>query len=58
MNALAAVVGSGDNTELMSTLTTCESAARRLERVVVDAVAALDRRGGFTERGYKSARRR
>ena len=55
VNALAAVVGSGDNTELVSTLTTCESAARRLERVVVDAVAALDRRGGFTERGYKSA---
>ena len=55
VNALAAVVGSGDNTELVSTLTTCESAARQLERVAVDAVAALDRRGGFTERGYKSA---
>ena len=55
VNALAALVGSGDNAELVSTLTTCESAARQLERVAVDAVAALDRRGGFTERGYKSA---
>ena len=28
---------------------------RRLDRATVDAVAALDRRGVFAERGYKSA---
>src|SRR5918993_2055279 len=32
----------------------CEGAARRLDRVTVDAVAALERRGFFTDRGYKS----
>ena len=31
--------------ELVSVLTLCEGVARRLDRVTVDAVAALERRG-------------
>ena len=38
----------------MSLLTVCEGAARRLDRVTVDAVAALERCGTSAERGYKS----
>jgi Domain of unknown function (DUF222)/HNH endonuclease len=54
VSALAAVVGSGDDADLVSVLTTCGSAARQLGRVVVDAVAALNRRGVFAAKGYKS----
>jgi 5-methylcytosine-specific restriction protein A len=50
----AAGAGAGDD-ELVSMLTVCEGAARRLDQVVVEAVAALQRRGVFTERGYSSA---
>jgi hypothetical protein len=57
MNALAAVVGPGDDTTLVSVLTTCEATARQLDRIVVDAVATMDRRGAFAERGYKSPAR-
>jgi len=32
----------------------CEGAGRRLDRTVVHTVAALERRGVFTERGYRS----
>ena len=53
VDALRAVGGSGSDAELMSLLTVCEGAARRLDRVTVDAVAALERRGMFAERGYK-----
>jgi 5-methylcytosine-specific restriction protein A len=53
-NALAAVVGKGDDDELLSVLTMCEGMARRLDRVVVDTVAALERRAVFAERGYRS----
>ena len=45
---------SGADDELVSLLTVCEGAARRLDRVTVDTVAALERRGTFSERGYKS----
>jgi hypothetical protein len=55
VNALASVVGTGDDTELLSVLTTCENLSRQLDRVVVGTVAALERRGSFTERGYRSA---
>ena len=41
--------------ELLSVLTICEGATRRLDQVAVAAVATLERRGTFTERGYKSA---
>ena len=45
---------SGADDELVSLLTVCEGAARRLDRITVDTVAALERRGTFGERGYKS----
>jgi hypothetical protein len=50
----AAAAGAGDD-ELVSVLAVCEGAARRLDQVVVDAVAALERRGVFIDRGYSSA---
>lgn len=49
----AAGPSAGDD-ELLSVLTLCESAVRRLDRVVVNAVATLERRGSFTERGYRN----
>lgn len=45
--------GASDN-ELLSVLTLCEGTSRRLDRLAVGTVAALQRRGTFTERGYKS----
>jgi Domain of unknown function (DUF222) len=53
-DAVSAVVGSGTDDELIGLLALCEGATRRLDRAVVDAVAALERRGTFAERGYKS----
>jgi len=55
VDALGEVAGLGSDTDLVSVLTLCETVARRLDRVTVDAVAALERRGAFAERGYKSA---
>ena len=55
VDELSAVAESGADDDLVSLLTVCEGAARRLDRVTVDAVAALERRGTFSERGYKSA---
>ena len=52
--AVLAVAQSGSDAELVGLLSTCEAVVRRLDRVTVDAVAALDRRGAFTERGYTS----
>src|SRR3954447_8860445 len=53
--ALMQVMGSGSDAELLALLSTCETVARRLDRATVNAVAVLDRRGVFAERGYKSA---
>jgi hypothetical protein len=53
-DALFSVAQSSSDAELVSVLTTCEGVIRRLDRVSVEAVAALDRRGVFAERGYKS----
>ena len=36
-------------------LTRCEGAVRRLDRAAVAAVAGLERRGVFAERGYRSS---
>ncbi|GJF03914.1 HNH endonuclease [Pseudonocardia sp. D17] len=44
-----------DADELLSVLTMCEAAVRVLERVSVAAIADLQRRGMFAERGYRSA---
>ncbi len=52
---LCTVAGSAGDAELLSVLTVCEGAARRLDRVSVDAVSVLQRRGTFAERGYRSA---
>src|SRR4051794_13988970 len=49
----AAETGATDD-ELLSVLTLCEGTSRRLDRVVVATVSALERRGTFAERGYKS----
>ena len=55
VEALRAAAGpvAGDD-ELIFLLTLCEGAARQLDQVTVDAVAALERRGTFAGRGYKS----
>jgi hypothetical protein len=52
--ALIEVTESGSDAELVSVLATCEGVVRRLDRVAVDAIAVLGRRGVFAERGYKS----
>jgi 5-methylcytosine-specific restriction protein A len=49
----AAGAGAADD-ELLSVLMLCEGMARRLDRLVVDTVADLQRRGSFAERGYTS----
>ena len=41
--------------ELLSVVTIVEGITRRLDRVGVEAIAALDRRGTFAERGYRSS---
>jgi Domain of unknown function (DUF222)/HNH endonuclease len=50
----AAGVAAGDD-ELLSALTLCEGTVRRLDRVTVTALADLERRGVFAERGYRSS---
>jgi 5-methylcytosine-specific restriction protein A len=52
--AAAAGTGAGDD-ELLSALTLCEGMVRRLDRVTVSALADLERRGVFAERGYRSS---
>jgi uncharacterized protein DUF222/HNH endonuclease len=54
IDALGDVAESGTDDELVSMLTLCEGAARRLDAVTVAAVTALERRGTFAERGYSS----
>src|SRR3954447_23765842 len=53
--ALMQVMGSGSDAELLALLSTCENVVRRLDRATVNAVAVLERRGVFAERGYKSS---
>src|SRR3954449_7491591 len=55
VDALGEAAGLGSDAELMSVLTLCEGVTRRLDRATVNAVAVLERRGVFAERGYKSA---
>jgi Domain of unknown function (DUF222)/HNH endonuclease len=56
VDALAAAVGPGAcDAELLSALTVAEGAARRLDQVGVGAVAMLERRGVFAERGYRNS---
>jgi hypothetical protein len=51
--AAAAGPAAGDD-ELLAVLTECEAAGRRLERLSVGAIADLERRGVFAERGYRN----
>jgi hypothetical protein len=53
-DALGEAAGLGSDAELVSVLTLCEGVTRRLDRVTVGALAALERRGAFAEHGYKS----
>jgi 5-methylcytosine-specific restriction protein A len=53
--ALAAAVGSATDDELVAVLPAVEVVTRRLDRLVVETVATLQRRGVFGERGYRSA---
>ncbi len=55
VDALGEAAGLGSDAELVSVLTLCEGVTRRLDRVTVDALAVLERRGVFAERGYRSA---
>src|SRR6185312_15339360 len=55
VDALGDAAGSAADTELLSVLAVCEDVARRLDRITVAAVAALERRGVFAEKGYTSA---
>ncbi|MBC3191123.1 DUF222 domain-containing protein [Pseudonocardia sp. C8] len=53
--ALDEVAGpAASDDELLSVLTLCEGAVRRLDRVTVSSIATLERRGTFTERGYRT----
>ena len=51
---LDAVAASGGDAELLSLLIVWEGVSRQLDRAVVAAVAGLQRRGVFADRGYKS----
>jgi hypothetical protein len=56
VDQLCAAAGAGaSDDELLSVLMVCEGVARRLDRLVVDTVAALQRQGSFAERGYTSS---
>jgi hypothetical protein len=57
-DALAGVVESGADAELLSVITLCEGAARRLDRATVDAVAVVERRGFFPSAATRPTRRR
>ena len=54
-DALAAVAASGSDLDVVAVVTRCEAAVRRLDRVSVDAVAGLQRRGVFAAHGYRSS---
>ena len=54
-DALDSIAETGLDADLLALLTRCENAARRLDRTAVSAVAALERRGVFAEKGYKSS---
>lgn len=54
VDALAGAAGQAGDVELISVLTLGEGTVRRLDRVTVGALAELERRGTFAERGYRS----
>ena len=56
-DAVRDAVGSAGDADLIAAMTVCEGVVRRLDGVTVDAVAAVERRGAFAERGYTSPAR-
>ncbi|MGH3567422.1 MAG: DUF222 domain-containing protein [Pseudonocardia sp.] len=55
LDGLRAGASSGaTDDELLSILTLCEGVTRQLDQLAVGTVATLQRRGVFTERGYKN----
>ena len=54
VDAVAAAGQNASDDELLSVLMLCEGVTRRLDRVAVDTIAALTRRGVFAERGYST----
>src|SRR4051812_22086921 len=57
VDALAAVPVCGADDDVVALLSVCEQTARRLDRITVEAVSVLERRGVFAERGYSSPAR-
>jgi len=56
LTGLAELAGPGtENGDLLALLTLCEAAARRIDRLLVGALAEVERRGVFVERGYSSS---
>ncbi len=54
VDELGATTAGASDDELLSVLTLCEGLTRRLDRLVVDAISTLQRRGTFTDRGYRT----
>jgi 5-methylcytosine-specific restriction protein A len=54
VDALRGVAEAGAADERVSVLTLCEAVARQVDQVTVATVAALDREGVFSDKGYKS----
>jgi Domain of unknown function (DUF222)/HNH endonuclease len=52
--AEVAGMGTGDG-DLLTLLTLCEAAARRVDRLLVGVLAEVERRGVFADRGYRSS---
>ena len=50
----AATVGASDDA-LLAALTACEATHRRLDHVAIETLAGIERRGVFTDRGYRSS---
>src|ERR687896_492091 len=50
----AAESGAASDAELLSALSLCEGITRRLDRLTLTTISTLQRRGTFTDRGYKS----
>jgi len=53
--ALREAADGGSDDDLLGVLTVAEGVTRGLDRIVVDAVAALERRGVFAARGYRNS---
>lgn len=52
--AEVAGAGTGDG-DLLTLLTLCEAAARRVDQLLVGVLAEVERRGVFADRGYRSS---